>query len=371
MRRYLLISSIVKPFYRENAGLLAFVYFIMFLAVGQANGVGLIEYHYSLIRGMLGDYSFLLAVHVVWLIYAMRCAQFVRTTFEKQEFFFLKLLALVDRRRLFILFLGTHILLSVPVLFYVLIIALVGFSDGFYLTTSVVLVSNVTISCVCAGLYLTCIQTRKETLPPARPIFKPRFYFNFLLRYLREEGKVMYLLIKIFSCGTLYLLLRERNPVNETDLRLPIFFYCTAVLTHSILIHRVKDLENCRLTFYRTFPVTLAERFANYAIFYFCLFVPEILTVLSLTPAHLTVADSVFFIFFGYGLLLMLNSLQLYNYTGLREYLKAVMQFFVVFALALIPGRYVEFSIIVCTLAVILFFTRYYRFEPYPNNVMR
>ncbi len=277
MKRYLLISSIIKPFYRENAGLLVFLYFIMFLAVGQANGVGLIDYHYSLIRGMLANYSFLFAVHVVWLIYALRCVQFVRTTFQKPEFFYLRLLMLVDRRQLFTLLFRTQVLLFVPVLFYVLIITVVGFKDGFYLSSAIVLFSNLVICTLCALEYLRLTQHQHQKISTWLPgIMKPRFYFHFMIRYIQEECKALFLVIKIFSCGTLYLLLRERNPLNETDLRLPIFFYCTAVLTHSILIHRVKDLENLRLTFYRTFPIPLAHRFANYASFYFCLFVPEI-----------------------------------------------------------------------------------------------
>jgi hypothetical protein len=372
MKRHLLLSSMVKPFFRENAGLLAFVYYIMFLAVGQANGVGIIDYHYSLIRGLLGDFSFLLAVHCVWVIYALRCVQFVRTTLQKPEFAFLKMLALVDERKLFTMLLATQVLLFLPVLLYVIIIVAVGYIDHFYLSTSIVLSSNVIISMLCALYYFNLVRNRQQqSFRSLQRVMKPRFYFNFLLRYVQEEGKVLYLLIKIFSCGTSFFLLRERDPLNETDLRLPIFFYCIAVLTHSILIHRVKDLENWRLTFYRTLPVPLINRFANYACFYFCLFVPEVLMCASLTPAHITFSELCFFLFFGFGLLLMLNSLQLYNYTGVKEYLKTIMQFFVVFALALIPGWHVAFSIIIFTLAIILFFTRYLRFEPYPNNVMR
>jgi hypothetical protein len=53
IERTILIKSLVKPYYRQNAGLFVFVYFIMILAVGRANEAGLLEYHYSLIKGML------------------------------------------------------------------------------------------------------------------------------------------------------------------------------------------------------------------------------------------------------------------------------------------------------------------------------
>ena len=56
----LLMKSIVRPFYKQNAGLFAFLLFFMFAAVGRANGVGLLEYHLSLIQGIMTNRPFLI-----------------------------------------------------------------------------------------------------------------------------------------------------------------------------------------------------------------------------------------------------------------------------------------------------------------------
>lgn len=372
MKRYLLLSSIVKPFYRQNAGLLCFVYYIMLLTPGQANGVGAVDYHYSLIRGMLGSYSFLMVVHALWIAYAIRCCQFVVRTLQQPEYTYLYMLALVDRRRLLSILLQAHVMIFLPVLTYVLIIIYVGYPDHFYLSTSVVLISNSVMCLLCVLWYRHKIFSKSQEFASRVSLHvSPKYFPVFLCRYVMAEGKVLFFLLKVLTCGTLYLLLRERDPANETDLRLPVFFYCTAVLTHSILIHRMKDVENWRLSFYRSLPISLGHRFAGYAFFYLLLFIPEVMMTASLTPDHLPYVECCFFLFFGYGLLLMLNSLQLYNYSGLRQYLQTIVQFFAAFALALIPGWYMQFSIIIFILAVVLFLTRYYHFEPYPNNVMR
>ncbi len=49
----ILRRSLVRPFYRENAGALVLVFTIMLFIVGHLNGAGLFEYQYSLAVGML------------------------------------------------------------------------------------------------------------------------------------------------------------------------------------------------------------------------------------------------------------------------------------------------------------------------------
>jgi hypothetical protein len=126
-------------------------------------------------------------------------------------------------------------------------------------------------------------------------------------------------------------------------------------------------MENTGLSFYRNLPVSVSRRFARYGWFYFCLFIPEIITLATRTPTCLTYAEAGFFIFFGYGILLLLNSLQLYNYTNLKNYLVNVAQLFFAVIIAMVTRQLFALSIIFFALAVILFFHRYYRFEPQQN----
>ena len=49
----ILWKALVKPFYRENAGLFVFVFTMMFFIVNKVGGAELLEYHYSLILGTL------------------------------------------------------------------------------------------------------------------------------------------------------------------------------------------------------------------------------------------------------------------------------------------------------------------------------
>jgi hypothetical protein len=96
-------------------------------------------------------------------------------------------------------------------------------------------------------------------------------------------------------------------------------------------------------------------------------FVPEIIIIVVRTPTCLQYAEAGFFIFFGYGILLLLNSLQLYNYTSLKSYLINVLNLFFAVIIAMVGRQLYALAIIFFVLAVILFFRRYYRFNPQQN----
>ncbi|MBO9202998.1 MULTISPECIES: hypothetical protein [Niastella] len=371
IQRSLLFKSLVTPFYRQNAALLCFVYYIMTLAVGRANGVGLLEYHYSLIRGMLTDTSFLLAVCGGWLIYAIKCAQFVASTLQKPAFTYLYQLSLVNKRKLYLLLLQVQLILFLPVLSYLVVVLGIGYHEHWYVAASLALLFNVIVCTTSAGCYLYLFQQQgsfpfviKWKWPP---LLKRQYYVSFLLRYVLEKGKVLFLVTKLYNCLTLYLLLAGRDPARSSDIRMMALFFSAGMLGHGILVHRLKEMENTGLSFYRSLPVSIGRRFVQYCLFYFCLFIPEIITLAARTPDCLTYSEAGFFIFFGFGILLLLNSLQLYNYLNLKNYLVNVAQLFFAVIIAMVVRQLYALSLLFFILAIILFFQRYYRFEPQQN----
>jgi hypothetical protein len=371
IQRSLLFRSLVAPYYRQNATLLCFVYYIMTLGVGRANGVGMLEYHYALIKGMLTAPSFLITVFALWLAYAIKCAQFVAGNLQKPAFSYLYQLLLVDPKKVYRLLLQVQLMLLLPVLSYLVFVMGIGFHEHWYLPATLALLFNIVVCVAGAAWYLYLLQR-----PGAYPlqikwewpsILKRKYYVSFLLRYVLEEGKVQFLVTKLYNCAALYLMLAGREPARHSDIRMMALFFSAGMLGHGILIHRLKEMENTGLSFYRSLPVSVSRRFAQYCWFYFCVFIPEIITIISRTPSCLTYGEAGFFIFFGFGILLLLNSLQLYNYPNLKSYLVNVTQLFFAVIIAMVCRQLYALSIIFFGLAVILFFFRYYRFEPQQN----
>lgn len=371
LQRSLLFKSLVTPFYRQNAALLCFVYYIMFLAIGRANGVGMLEYHYALIRGMLSDASFLMVVFVLWLTYAIKCGTFVVNTLRKPAFSYLYQLSLVNSGKTYLLFLQVQLMLFLPVLSYLIVIMGVGYYGHWYTPANLALLFNVLVCATSAWWYWYLLKK-----PGAFPfqikwkqpvLLKRKYYVNFLMSYVLEKGKVLFLVTKLYNCITLYLMLANRNPDQSPDIRMMVLFFSAGMLGHGILIHRLKEMENTGLSFYRGLPVSVSRRFAQYALFYFCVFIPEMIIIVVRTPICLQYAEAGFFILFGYGILLLLNSLQLYNYTSLKNYLVNVANLFFAVIIAMIARQLYALAIIFFVLAVMLFFRRYYRFEPQQN----
>ena len=371
IQRSLLFKSLVTPFYRQNAALLVFVYYMMTLAVGRANGVGLLEYHYALIRGMLTEPSFLLAVCGLWLTYAIKCGQFVTNTLQKPSFVYLYQLSLVNKKKVYWLLLQVQVMLFLPVLSYLIAVAGIGVHEHWYTPAILAILFNIVLCAASAGLYLYLIQKPGEFPLVIKwkwpSLSKHKSYTQFLLRYVFEKGKLLFFSTKLYNCGTLYLMLPGRDPARSPDIRMMALFFSAGMLGHGILVHRLKEMENTGLSFYRNLPVSVSRRFAQYGLFYFCLFIPEMITIVARTPSCLTYEEAGFFIFFGFGILLLLNSLQLYNYTNLKNYLVNVSQMFFAVIIAMVSRQLYALSIIFFALAVILFFHRYYRFEPQQN----
>ena len=90
--RTILYKSFVQPFYKQNAGLFAFLVFIMVASVGRANEVGLLEYHFTLIRAMLTDNKFLAFVLIAWFLYALKCEQFMADKLQGKNYAFITVL---------------------------------------------------------------------------------------------------------------------------------------------------------------------------------------------------------------------------------------------------------------------------------------
>lgn len=123
----ILITSLVKPFYRQNAGFFLFVFLVFFGVVAPSQQLA---YHYALIRGLLEVPLFLGIVLLAWLLYAAKCYQWVISTFQTPEFSFLHLLSRLDKGVAFRLLLGVQIILYLPVWIYALAVSGVAFYLG-------------------------------------------------------------------------------------------------------------------------------------------------------------------------------------------------------------------------------------------------
>jgi hypothetical protein len=361
-----LVKSLVKTFYRQHAGLFVFLFIVMFGAVGRVDNAGLLDYHLSLVRAMLGNPFLFLIILFLWFLYAQKSVQYIVSTLRRPDFSFLHMLSLLGRKRLFRLMLWIQFLLFIPIIIYLLIIFIAGFYSHMYLPCLAATVYLFVIWIITARWYLFVIQNPgiSSSIPRMVVLFKGMRmpFWGLFLRYIVRNKKLLFSGIKLYSCCILYLMVINQTKV-EYDLSMITLFFSLGILGHGLLIHQLRDFEETRLTFYRSLPVTMLHRFAQYTILYIVLLLPEIITIILLTPKYLHVKDAVIFFLLAYSVLLFLNSLLFIEFYPMKDYLKITFCIFFVLFLSVLTVTLPLLCLVFFLSSAGIFFWRYYRFE--------
>jgi hypothetical protein len=364
--RSILIKSFVKPFYRQHAGLFAFLFVIMFGVVGVLDGAKFTDYHFFLIQGILRNPFLFLLILIIWLLYAKKSEQFILNILRRPGFSFLQMLSVLDIRKLYSLLIRIQFLLFLPIVFYVLIIFAAGIFLHAYTGCIIILVYIILLIQISVHWYMYVIQN--PGVSPTVISFKFPFkiretpYWSFFIRYIGRDKKLFFVAIKIYSCAVLYLMVVNQTQV-EYDLRMILIFFSLGILGHGLLIHQLRDMEETRLAFYRTIPRSLLNRFIQYGLIYFILLLPEFITISLLTPYYLHFRDAFLFALFSYSLLLFLNSLLFVQFFRMKDYLKIILCIFLLIYFCVLTVSIPLLCFIFFLSSIVIFFGRYYQFE--------
>ncbi len=363
----LFISVLIKPFYKENAGALVFIYTMMFFVVSTVDGAGLFAYHYSLITSMLTSPVVYFLVLLIWLLYARKCTSFVSDTIQSPYHSFLYIINSISVRKRLFLFLFADAFLMLPVLLYALLIVFVGWQQQAFLPTIFVVLYLLLLCVAMAARHVyvlnnpannTHVSSKKKH---AYPGTFSRYPFV-LLSFVANEHKAIWIGLKIYSCAVLYLIARY-NTNTDYDTLMPFLFSNFGILASGVLVYGVRQFEEGYLSFYKTLPVPLIRRFANYVLLYAVLLIPEFITALYLTPVHLHITDAISFALCAYSLLLLMNSLLFLSDFSTKEFAVVLAGVFCVQYITIPAAGYLCLSLLFLTAAVLIFFTHYYRFE--------
>lgn len=366
----IIFKTIVRSFYIKNMGLFLFLAFIMIASVGRANGVGLLEYHTALIRGILASRSFFVIILVVWFLYYLKLQQFILDTLRRPDHGFLSLFSRITNIKLTVLFLLAQIILLLPVSLYAIIVAAIAYHDHQY--THVFVMTFFFILLTIGGPLSAIFQIQNSgntgrLFPGFKLPLLKIYYQTFFIRYIMAKRKMLVLVIKGFSCTVLCLMLSSRE-VGEYDLRMFVLFYCFGLFGHGVLIHELRGLDDRQLSFYRSLPISLLGRFLGYSWFYFLLFLPETSIIILKTPGHLIPPDAALLILLGYGIFMGMHSLLYIKSYKRVDFIKILTGlYFMIFIGALMHILWIV-SILIYLLAVSIFFNFYYSYEITERN---
>ncbi|HEX9510404.1 MAG TPA: hypothetical protein VF939_07965 [Puia sp.] len=365
----ILLKSLVKPFYRQNAGQLIFIFILFFGAVGELEGTQIhtgplyqFHYQYALILGMLSSRTLFGLVLLAWFLYGEKCAQFVLSALRQPDHSFLNILNRLPPPATFRLLFQLQLLLFLPIGLYSLAILGVAVYKGWILSGLLVIGYLFAVCLLAAARYQYQLQHPGRTawrLLPSLP--GPISWWKFFIRYLFREHRLLLTGIKIVSCGVLYLSVKTLSEDNY-DLRMPSLLYNIGIFGHSILVYKFRELEEKNLLFYRGLPISLPARFLQYGLLYGVLLIPEMVTLALLIPKPLHIEDAFLLLLSGYSLLVLLNSLLFIAPFTIKRFLKIVLILFLLLYFAVLAGFLGWLSIFILAGALALFGWRYYRY---------
>jgi hypothetical protein len=338
----------------------------MIASVGRANEVGLLEYHFTLIRAMLTDYRFLMFVLIAWLFYGLKCDQFMVRKLQGRNYAFISVLNTKSDSFVFTRMFQVQLVFFLPVILYAAICIWIGVVHRWY-ANAIVIALFILIVCL-SGAWRFERLIRKNGQMQSVPLLKTGFlfpkglYLRFVLQYIGARLKMILLAVKTFSCFIMFGMLIHRT-AEESDWRMFFLFYSFSLMGHGVLIYKIRQTEEISLRFYRNLPVSLPARMIPYLALYFILLIPEIIIIALMTPIHLNYSSALLLIFFGWSLLILLNSLlfiQLYNpFT----YLKILTVIYLMVFFTMLTGLIIPFTVSIFLISIYLFSQGYYRFE--------
>jgi hypothetical protein len=272
---HMMIKALMMPFYKNHAGLLFFVFFLMF---GIVESTQIVFYHQSLIYGMLTSGIFLLIVLMIWLLYQLKSLHFLLKTSGEDSYLFLHHLAVMPASQSFFCFMVISFLTFLPVFFYMIAIYVIGIQNQFYDSVVIVFIFQFTLWLMNAGVLNYTIRNQhiaaNITLPSLTLPYQ-RTQLGMYIGYLFKEEKSAIILSKLFSLTLIYII-KETLEAGD-DFRIIGITWLFALLSHTYLINKLKVFEDQSLNWIRSLPISASQTFTTYFFLYALFMIPELL----------------------------------------------------------------------------------------------
>jgi len=358
----LMIKVLVMPFYRNHAGLLFFVFFLMF---GIVESTQIVFYHVSLIYGMLSSGIFLLIILIIWLLYQLKSLHFLLKTIGEDSHLFLHNLALLSARQSFLYFFVISFLTFLPVFVYTIAIYGIGIQHQFYYSLIIVFFFQVALWFMNAGVLNYTLRNRHVEPRFPLPSFSlpyQRMQVGIYVGYLFKEEKSAVILSKLFSLILIYII-KETLETGD-DFRIIGITWLFALLSHTYLIQKLKTFEDHSLTWTRSLPINTTKTFMNYFFLYALLMLPELLLLTSSVGCGLSLLQ--FFLLPAFSGTFLL-AIHCYLYKPNRDpdkYTSYLFWLFISCFMLILSKLIWVTAVVLLSISFLSFRRRYFQYEP-------
>lgn len=350
---------LVNQFYSANAGFFMFTFFVAF---GIPQNVK--QFHLSLIEGIVQNPSILLLVMCAWLLYNVKCMDYIIKLLKHPQQRFLYSLCSLSYTRQYAYFLYVQVMVYMPALVYTMFVIVTAIQKGYIASAAETMAFTLGVIGLTPMLYIRALQHRpvlagsmpRVILKLGKPLFSlPLFY---IWRYRKQ----MLLISKTFSLFLLYIFIKLYLP-DHYDIRPTLLCIMVAAAANSAIVFEMKVFEDFHLQIQRNFPLTLLQRFGNTALCLLLLMLPELLFVFKGYPIYFTLVDYGQLLLLAVGLLLLLYACLFTGEINMDSYIKLVFAFMAVMFFIILYNPGILLGIAVNALALGIYTSYYYGFE--------
>jgi hypothetical protein len=359
----ILQRSVAAPFYRRHAGLFLFIFFLLFGL--QPNFKQTLEFHYVIINGIATSSSFFFIALTIWFAYALKTIHFFNGCIKNKAYNFLQHLNAVPPGKRFIQLLFLQLQLLTPVLCYGLAVVIVAFTNH-HVAGGIAVVFTLAGLCVftTAAANFLLQRTKPAVLKiilPSLPFHLTGNLFSFLLKFIFNEQFVVLLVLKLATFSCLYFFAKTDAQVFED--RMLWLLYLTSLIAHCILIYRNQHFMETKMSFYRNMPVKPVATLLSLLGVYVIVLIPEIWALKGVAIEQHAIVNYIWMILTGPSLLLLLHCLLYTEDMKMEGFLQLLFGVWIVTIFFSLSSNRWLLPMICLGMAVIIFFTSYYRYE--------
>lgn len=355
-------KAFILPFYRSHAGLLLFVFFVMF---GTVESNQLVNYHRSLIEATLTTPLFRLGVFIVWLLYGLKIIHSLLKLFRLPHYTFIHQLALLSKSKLFGWMLIVFLACFIPVLAYSFFIYQFGIQYGYYEVSTGIFLCQLVLCLFSAG-FLTVFLSTQHTLSWSlvSHVRLPALYgrLGIYTQHIFHAEKLAIGISKVFSLALLYIV----KEVLETgdDFRIIGIAWLFALLAHTFIVLKLKFFEDQHLLWVKSLPLSTFKTWTLYTIFYTALIIPEWILLAGVVNKGLTLYYYILLPLLSGAWLTFAHAYLLKPDRDVNQFTTWLFWFFLLsFILVLFKGV-VVLIFVLGLLSCFLIHKRYYAYEP-------
>lgn len=357
--RHILYRSLTAPYYRRNAALFLFLFFLLFGLFPGFNQT--LQFHFSLLDSIGHSSAFFLLALAVWILYTIKAVHFVIGCTRNDAYSFLRILNAIPRKERFIRIGEMTVLLLAPVWIYGMAAFIIALTHH-HTTGAIAIISTLIVLILAA----TCIQLfflrhQGNFYFRLRLLQLPANLFTLLLRYIFNQQFLLLLLLKSITFTCLYFF--TTTDTSSYDNRIGWLIYITSLTGHCILIYRNHQFMETRLSFFRNLPVRPLATLLSLLGVYTVVLIPELWALKGIIIQQHATGEYISMAFTGPCLLLLLHCLLYTEDMKMESFLQLLFGVWIVAIFFSLSANRWLLPLVCTAMSVFIFLNSYRQYE--------